>query len=74
MHIGNLSAAAGRLQEALEALQIAWGNVSNEWHDERSRKLEEDYLRPLAQEVNTALPAIGIMAQTLGQASRELDE
>jgi hypothetical protein len=74
MHIGNLQGSAGRLQEALETLQLAWQRAADHWRDERSQAIEEECLRPLAQEVNAALPAISHMAQVLAQAARECNE
>lgn len=74
MHVGNLQAAAGRLQDALDQLQLAWQRTRNEWCDENSRFVEEELLQPLAEEVKGALPAIGLMSQTLQQAVRECNE
>lgn len=74
MHPGNLNAAAGRLQEALEALQLAWQNAQDQWQDENSRHIEETLLRPIANEISKALPAISHMTQVLAQAERELTE
>ena len=74
MHPGNLQAAAGRLQEALEALQIAWTAASDHWRDDVSRRVEAESLRPIAEEVAAAIPAISHMAQVLSHAARECDE
>lgn len=74
MHVGNLQAAAGRLQDALDQLQLAWQRTRDEWCDENSRFVEEELLQPLAEEVQGALPAIGLMSQTLQQAVRECHE
>jgi division protein CdvB (Snf7/Vps24/ESCRT-III family) len=74
MHVGNLQAAAGRLQDALDQLQRAWQRTCDEWRDENSRSVEEELLQPLAEEVKGALPAIGLMSQTVQQAVRECSE
>lgn len=74
VHPGNLQAAAGRLQEALEKLQRAWSAASDEWRDENSRHIEEQLLAPLSAEVSAALPAIDHLAQTLARAARECEE
>lgn len=74
MHVGNLQAAAGRLQDALDQLHLAWQRTCEEWRDENSRYIEEELLQPLAEEVKGALPAIGLMSQTLQQAVRECGE
>ncbi|MEZ6058687.1 MAG: hypothetical protein R3C01_18450 [Planctomycetaceae bacterium] len=74
MHLGNIQAAAGRLQEALEALQLSWQKTADAWHDERSQFVEEKQLRPLAEQVIITVPAIGHMSQVLATAARELNE
>jgi hypothetical protein len=74
MNPGNLQAASGRLQEALEKLQLAWSTAREEWRDENSRHLEEEILEPLAAEVAAAIPTIGHLTQTLAQARRECEE
>lgn len=74
MRVGNLHSAAGRLQDALEQLQLIWQNTSEQWRDDNSRRIEEELLRPLAEEVRGALPAIGLMSQSLQQAARECGE
>ncbi len=74
MHLANLQAAAGRLQEALEKLQLAWDQTREHWRDENARVLEEELLQPLIREVKLAAPAIGQMSQVLQQAARECEE
>lgn len=74
MQVGNLQAAAGRLKDALDQLQLAWQRTREEWRDENSRSLEEELLQPLAEEVKGALPAIDLMSQTLQRAVRECSE
>lgn len=74
MHIGNLQAAAGRLQDALEQLQLAWDRAGEDWRDENSRRVQEELLAPLAHEVLSAVPAIGQMSQSLQQAVRECSD
>ena len=74
MHTGNLQAASGRLQDALEQLLLAWEQTRDHWHDENSRHLEEEVLAPLAHEVKQAIPAIGQMSLALQQAFRECNE
>lgn len=74
MHLGNIQAAAGRLQEALEALQLSWQKAADAWHDERSQYVEEKQLKPIAEQVTISVPAIGQMSQVLAAASRELND
>jgi hypothetical protein len=74
MHTGNLQAAAGRLQDALEQLLIAWERTGEHWRDENSRRIQVELLDPLAHEVLAAVPAIGQMSTSLQQAVRECQE
>jgi hypothetical protein len=74
MHVGNLQAGSGRIQEALEQLQLAWSGAAEVWKDANARSLDEQYLRTIAEEVNIAIPAISHLAQVLQAAHRELEE
>lgn len=74
MHTGNLQAAAGRLQDALEQLQLAWNQTGEHWRDDNSRHIQAELLDPLAHEVLAAIPAIGQMSTSLQQAFRECQE
>jgi hypothetical protein len=74
MNVGNFQTGAGRLQEALESLQRVWGDTSGHWRDANSTNIEEHHLRPIREEVNGALAAIGHLATIVQAASRELDE
>ena len=74
MHVGNLRAAAGRLQDALDELLRKWEQTRDAWNDDNSRNIEEQFLQPLAIEVQGALPSIGLMGQAIQQAVRETTE
>lgn len=74
MHVGNLQAAAGRLQDALDQLLVVWEQTRDQWQDENSRHIEEELLAPLAQQVKASIPIIGQMSQALQQAARECNE
>ena len=74
MHVGDLHSASGRLQEALDRLLQTWERTRDEWHDANSSHVEEELLRPLVEEVKGALPAIGLMSQTMQRAVRECSE
>lgn len=74
MQTGNLQAASGRLQDALEQLLLAWEQTSDQWRDENSRHIEDDILAPLAQAVSGSIPFIGQLSQALQQAARECNE
>lgn len=74
MNVGNLQAGSGRLQEALEQLQLAWASTGEVWKDANARSLDEQHLRTIAEEINVAIPAISHLAQVLQSARRELEE
>jgi hypothetical protein len=74
MNTGNIQSAVGRLQEALDTLQIAWGQTAEVWRDENSRLFEEERLKVVAEEVSAAIPAISNLAQVIQAAHRDLEE
>jgi hypothetical protein len=74
MNTGNIQSAVGRLQEALDTLQIAWGQTAEVWRDENSRLFQEERLRVVAEEVSAAIPAISNLAQVIQAAQRDLEE
>lgn len=74
MNTGNLQAVNGRIREALEQLQLAWHSVSESWQDANAARFEEQYLAPVQEEFQAALPAIGQLAQIVQAAARELEE
>ncbi|MBL8850320.1 MAG: hypothetical protein JNG89_11635 [Planctomycetaceae bacterium] len=74
MNTGNLQAARGRMQEAIEQLQIDWNAASQTWVDHNAAQFSEEHLGPVFEEFRTALPAISHLVQVLQAASRELEE
>jgi hypothetical protein len=71
MNLANLSAATGRLQDAVDVLNAAWTETQVHWNDGNSRKLDEKQLRPLGIEVVAAYAAIRGLADALAKAERE---
>jgi len=74
MNVGNLQAGSGRLQEALEQLQLSWAIAAEVWKDANARSFGEQHLQTIAEEVNVAVPAVSHLAQVLQSARRELEE
>jgi len=74
MNVGNVQAASGRLQDALQELQLAWSGATEIWKDTNARSFDEQYLRSIAEEINVAIPAVSHLAQVLQTARRELEE
>lgn len=74
MNTGNLQAARGRIQDALEKLHLDWNVASQTWVDHNADQFAEHYLQPIWEEFQTALPAISQLTQVVQSASRELEE
>ncbi len=50
MHPGNIVAAGGRMQEAVENLQTAWEIVRDYWNDGTCLHFEEQHIRRSSSE------------------------
>ena len=74
MNTGNLQAARGRIEEALEQLQLDWRTASETWTDHNAEQFAEGHLQPVWEEFRTALPAMSQLVQVVQAASRELEE
>ena len=74
MNTGNLQAARGRIQEALEKLQVDWRAASETWVDHNASQFAELHLQPVSEEFQAALPAISNLVQIVQAASRALEE
>lgn len=74
MNTGNLQAARGRIEEALEQLQLDWRSASETWADRNAEQFVEGHLQPVWEEFRTSLPAISHLVQIVQAASRELEE
>jgi len=74
MHVGNLQAAGGRIQEALEELHLAWQLTREHWQDQQAVLFEEKVLRKIDEDLAVAFPALSQMTQTMNTASRDCDE
>jgi hypothetical protein len=72
MRSSQLPSAAGRLQDALDVLLRRWEETRELWKDSRAEQFEEEFIRPLREELAVTIPAVGLMAQVLQQAGREL--
>jgi hypothetical protein len=71
MRIADLTTGTGQLRDALDTLQIAWGETKDNWKDANARNIEEEHLKPLAVEVAASYPVILNLASVLAQAERE---
>jgi hypothetical protein len=71
MRIADLTTGASQLRDALETLQVAWGETKQAWRDSSSQNLEDEHLKPLAVEVAAAYPVILHLSSVLAQAERD---
>lgn len=67
----DLQSGAGRIRRALEHLERAWSEASEQWSDEASRAFAEQHLEPIIPIVKTSLDAIGRMDLLLREAQRD---
>ena len=74
MHVGNFQSASGRLQEALDQLQLAGGTTAEFWRDANAAEFEEQHLQPVFEEFQAAIPAVSQLTQVIQAAVRELEE
>jgi hypothetical protein len=65
------TAAAAKLELAMEALNGAKGEALSRWDDEMSHGFEEQFLLPLEPKVRRALDAIRHLAESLAKAERD---
>lgn len=74
MRIGNLQSSGGRMQEALEMLQVSWMATREHWQDQQAQLFEEKYLKKINEEFTAAFPAISQVSQAFGAAERDCSE
>lgn len=74
MKFNNLQSGAGRLQEAAETLRVRWQDVREVWQDANAARFEEEHLKPLADALQIAFPAIAQMSTAMQTMQRELTD
>jgi hypothetical protein len=74
MKFSNLQAGSGRLQETAETLRFRWQAVREVWQDANATRFEEEHLKPLADALQIAFPAIAQMSATMQTMQRELTD
>ena len=60
-----------RLQHAIKQLKVRWEIVKEHWHDEASRKFEEDYMDPIDPEIIASIQAIDRLDEIFARAKRD---
>jgi hypothetical protein len=70
----DLTTSVGRIRHALEKLQIAWQQNSDQWDDVVSKRFEERQLEPMIPKIKIALDAIGRMHMLLSEVQRDCEQ
>lgn len=70
----NLSTGSGKLAFAIKGLRAHWDQTANEWIDAVRSDFEEQYLKPIDDEVNGTLNAITNLSHVLTKAVQECEE
>jgi hypothetical protein len=70
-----MSVGVGQLQlsRALKDFKQRWAQSRGQWDDAAAEKFEEEFVRPLDQQVSQAIAAIGRMAEMLAAAKRDCE-
>lgn len=71
--IADLRSPATRMREALEVLGVRWNDTTEFWNDANSQHVEENFLKPLANELSTSMAAINRLGEVLARAQRECE-
>lgn len=74
MALGSLIDGAGQIKTASDRLEECWHAAKSTWNDQVSRKLEEEDLEPLFQQVRTTLDAIARLNGVLVAACRDCED
>ena len=69
----DLDTSAAHLRDALEDLQIAWQQTTEQWDDAVSRKFCETHLEAIGPALKKSLDAVGQMQQSVDKIWRECE-
>lgn len=70
---GSLAAGSAKLAEALECLEDAWRETTEQWDDATARNFEEKHLRPLFRDCKATLETTAQLREVLLKAYRECE-
>jgi hypothetical protein len=73
MRIADLTSGSARLRDTTEVLLAVWGESCETWKDANSRNIEDNHLKPLAEDMTNALAAISHLSEVLATAQRECE-
>jgi len=71
MREGDLSLFTSSLQYAMKSLNTRWNDAQDSWQDNVARKFGEEYIDPIAPQMNVTLKAINRLAAILARAREE---
>ena len=71
MRAWDFNTGAANLEMAMDSLQAAWSEATDDWTDQRSRDFEREYLAPLEPAFRRTLDSIHRLAQVLTRAERD---
>lgn len=74
MKFSNLQSGSGRLHESAERLRLRWQTLREVWQDANAVRFEEEQLKPLADALQIAFPAIAQMSTAMQLMERELTD
>lgn len=71
MRNADFNSSAGRLNDALKALEGQWMEAKESWDDSVSQRVEDDFLVPLHGQVRAMMDTVTKLAGVMAQAERE---
>ena len=71
MKTTDLSAGAGRLQDATKTIRLRWEETTEVWNDVRRQEFDAKYMEPIEPQVRAALDRLRKLAQVYYQACQE---
>ena len=69
----SVNAGLQKLKRAGKDLRTQWNEVKGTWHDENSRRFEEQHLAPLLARLRTVELTMGHMATILQEARHDCE-
>ena len=63
----------GQLSKSLKELTHAWLECRGVWKDANAERFEKKHVIPLEQDLRSAVGAMDVMAQLLGQIKRDCE-
>jgi len=74
MRVCDFNSTLGRLELSLKALGQAWSETKKQWHDQTSKRFEDDHLGLVHAKVSATASAVSRLGSVLQQAEQELED